>query len=391
MYNFDKIINRENTDSVAVDGYKDALFNNMDIKTTHNPISMWIADMQFETPYFVFDAIKERLEHKILGYTRVYDENYYNVFQKWCQKQYNFSFNKEELVMSNGIVPAIYDIITFTCNKGDNVLYLTPSYGHFKNACDLAFVNSTYSKMINNDNEYSIDFVDLEQKASNPNTKLFILCNPHNPTGRVFSSEELKRIDEIMQKHNVWVISDEIHCDLLRYDHKHIPFATISNYDRLITCMSAGKTFNIAGLMVSNIIIRNKELRDTWLLRHNNSDNPLSISASKACYEFGYDYKIALNKYIDNNFNYTINFVKENLKLAKITIPQATYLAWIDLSKYNIKENLVEFFAKNNVLLQAGNEMFVRDATNFIRLNLACPFEVLKEALIYISNALNSL
>ena len=218
------------------------------------------------------------------------------------------------------------------------------------------------------------------------------MCNPHNPTGRVWNEEELRKIGEICIKHNVWIISDEIHCDLLREGQIHIPLAKLfPECERIITCMAPSKTFNMAGLMISNIIIPEETLRKIWLSRHYNFDNPLSIAAAQTAYEKGEDWLNELQKYLDNNFNFVKEYLTKHLPKAKFKISEATYLAWIDLSEYFDKnENLPMFFAyKAGVLLEGGN-MFVQNSDCYIRLNLACPKSIVEEGLKRICNAINS-
>ncbi|MDF2617341.1 MAG: aminotransferase, partial [Sedimentibacter sp.] len=187
------------------------------------------------------------------------------------------------------------------------------------------------------------------------------MCNPHNPSGRVWTEEELKRLGDICVKNNMWIISDEIHCDLLRKDKKHTPLAKLfPGYDRLITCMAPSKTFNMAGLMISNVIISNKDLREIWLSRHYNFDNPLSVAGAQAAYEKGEPWLEELRVYLDNNFEFTKEFLAENLPKAGFEISESTYLAWVDLSEYFGKEeDLPMFFANEAGVLLEGGNMFV--------------------------------
>lgn len=221
---------------------------------------------------------------------------------------------------------------------------------------------------------------------------MFILCNPHNPSGRVWKREELKKLAEIIEENHLWVISDEIHCDLIRRNRIHIPLGKVMpDYQRLITAMAPSKTFNLAGLMISNIMIRDKKLKEIWLSRHYNFDNPLSIAAAQAAYEKGDVWLEELRVYLDENFRFTGEYLKEHLPKAIYHISEATYLAWVDLNAYFEKdENLPLFFAyKAGVLLEGGN-MFVQNSDGFIRLNLACPKSVLEEGLKRICEAVNT-
>ena len=396
MYDFDEIIDRRNSNSMNTDGFRQYIFHadeTMEFPYKDEEfIRMWIADMEFAAPDVVIEAMQKRLEKRIFGYSQVFDKKYYEVFSKWCKDRYDWSFPKKELVMSNGIIPALYELVEYICKEDEKVLFLTPSYAYFKYAADHNGKDVVCSDLINTDGYYTIDFEDLEKKASDEKTTLFILCNPHNPSGRIWTEDELQRIAAIIEKHDLWVISDEIHCDLLRCDKKHTPLGKIMpEYSKLITCMAPSKTFNLAGLMISNIIIRNDALRKLWLKRHYNFDNPLSIAAAQAAYEKGAPWLEELRKYLDKNFELTKEYLAEHLPKAKFRISEATYLAWVDLNEYfTPEEDLPMFFAYNAGVLLEGGNMFVQHSDGFIRLNLACPKSVLAEGLKRICEAVNN-
>ena len=396
MYNFDEIIDRRHTNAMNTDGFRDYIFHaDETMKFPYQDeefIRMWVADMEFATPDVVIDGIKKRLEKRIFGYTRVFEKSYYDAFAAWCKSKYDWTFDRKELVMSNGIIPALFEMVEYICKPDEKVLFLTPSYAYFKYAADASHRESVCSDLINTDGYYTIDYEDLEKKAADEKTTLFILCNPHNPSGRVWKEEELKKIGEIIEKNNMWVISDEIHCDLLRLDQKHIPLGKVMpDYKKLVTCMAPSKTFNLAGLMISNVMIRDEGLKNIWLSKHYNFDNPLSIAAAQAAYEGGDAWLQELRAYLDGNFEFTQEYLKEHLPKATFRISEATYLAWVDLSKYfEPDEVLTLFFAyKAGVLLEGGN-MFVQHSDGFIRLNLACPRATLEEGLKRICEAVNT-
>lgn len=341
-------------------------------------------------PDVILDAIKARLDQRILGYTRVYEPSYFNAFADWCKRKYDWTFDKTELVMSNGIIPALFELVQYICKPDEKVLFFTPSYAYFKHAADRHNNPILHSELRYHNGEYQIDFDDLERKAADPKTTLLILCNPHNPTGRVWHEQELKRLAQIVEKHQLWVISDEIHCDLLRTGVIHIPFGKIMpDYDRLITAMAPSKTFNIAGMMISNLLIRNATLRQTWLAKHYNFDNPLSIAAAQAAYEKGQDWLTALQAYLDENFALVERYLAQHLPEARFRRPQATYLAWVDLSAYfPPNSDLIAFFAHNAGVLLEDGKRFVANADGFIRLNLACPRATVEEGLKRIVKAI---
>ena len=396
MYNFDEIIDRRHTNAMNTDGFRDYIFHADETMTfpykDEEFIRMWVADMEFATPDVVIDGIKERLSRRIFGYTRVFEDSYYEAFSGWCRERYGWSFEKKELVMSNGIIPALYELVEYICAPDEKVLFLTPSYAYFKYAADFNKRDYVCCDLKNEDGYYTIDFEDFEKKAADEKTTLFILCNPHNPSGRVWTEEELKKMAEIAERHGLWVISDEIHCDLLRTGKTHIPMGKVMpEYGRLITCRAPSKTFNMAGLMISNVMIRDEELRKTWLSRHYNFDNPLSIAAAQAAYEKGGQWLKELKAYLDENFRVTGEYLKEHLPKAKYRVSEATYLAWVDLKEYfKPEESLPLFFAyEAGVLLEGGN-MFVQNSDCFIRLNLACPKATLLEGLKRICEAVNT-
>ena len=396
MYNFDEIIDRRHTNALNTDGFRDYIFHADETMTfpykDEEFIRMWVADMEFATPEVVIDGIRERLNKRIFGYTRVFEKSYYDAFNGWCMKKYGWSFDRKELVMSNGIIPALFELVEYICKPDEKVLFLTPSYAYFKYAADFSKREYVCSDLINEDGYYKIDYDDLEKKAADEKTTLLIFCNPHNPSGRVWKEEELEKVAKIVEKHQLWVISDEIHCDLLRLGQHHTPLGKVMpDYKRLITCMAPSKTFNLAGMMISNVIIRDEDMRKIWLDRHYNFDNPLSIAAAQAAYEKGDEWLQELRAYLDGNFEFTVNYLKEHLPKAKCRISEATYLAWVDLSAYfEPDEHLPLFFAyKAGVLLEGGN-MFVQSSDGFIRLNLACPRATVEEGLRRICAAANT-
>lgn len=395
-YNFDEVIDRKGTNALNTDGFREYLFGagaNTELPYKDDDfIRMWVADMEFATPPEVIDAVKDRLDKKIFGYTKVFDPEYYNVFSKWTQDYYGWSFKREDLVHSDGIVPALYSLVEYICRPGDKVLIMTPSYASFKRSVDANKTELVCSHLIEEGGNYTIDFEDLEAKAKDPRMKLLIFCNPHNPTGRVWTEEELKRVGEICLANDVFIISDEIHCDLLRSGLNHTPLAKLfPETDRIITCMAPSKTFNMAGLMFSNIIIPNDEIMKIWKSRFHSFFNPLSITASQAAYEHCHNWLEELKIYLDDNFKFTKLFLDEHLPRAVFNIPESTYLAWIDVSAYIEKDtNLTLYFAKNAGVLLEGGDMFVSNADGFIRLNIACPRSILKEGLDRIIKLLNN-
>lgn len=395
MYNFDEIIDRRHTNAMNTDGFRQYIFHadeNMVFPYKDEEfIRMWVADMEFATPDVVIDAIRRRLDRRIFGYTRVSDPGYYEAFSAWCRRRYGWDFPKKELVMSNGVIPALFELVEYICKPDEKVLFLTPSYAYFKHAADHSGRAYVCSDLINSDGYYSIDWEDLERRCAEPKTRLFIHCDPHNPSGRVWTPQELQRLAGILEKHDMWVISDEIHCDLLRRGQVHTPLGKVMpGYKKLVTCMAPSKTFNLAGLMLSNIIIRDEGLRAVWMDRHYNFDNPLSVAAAQAAYEKGEPWLLELQEYLDGNFDFVGKYLAEHLPRARYRVSEATYLAWVDLGEYfRPEEDLPMFFAYRAGVLLEGGDMFVQNSDCFIRLNLACPRSTLEEGLLRICEAVN--
>lgn len=396
MYDFDEIIDRRHTNAVSTDGFRREMFHAGAEMTfpfrDEDFIRMWVADMDFATPEVVVQAMREQLDRRIFGYTRAFDAGYYEAFSAWCRSRYDWSFPWEELMMGSGVVPALYELVAALCRPEDQVLFLTPSYGPFRGAAE-AFRRTWVGSDLRCENgEYTVDFADLERKAADPRTTVLIFCNPHNPTGRIWTEGELRRVGEIAVRHDLWLISDEIHCDLLRSGARHVPLGKVlPDYEKLVTCMAPSKTFNMAGLMISNVLIRSRALRHTWRTVHSGTDNPLSLAAAQAAYEQGGPWLEELLVYLDENFRFVRDYLAQHLPLARFRIPQATYLAWVDLSRYfGPGEDLARFLAYQAGVLVDDGPMFVQNAEGFVRLNLAAPRSVVAEGLRRICWAVNT-
>ncbi len=396
-YDFNERIDRTHTNALNTDGFRGYIFHAGPEKkfpyADDEFVRMWVADMEFATPPEICDAIKERVDRRIFGYTAVFDDSYYNAFSKWCKDRYDWSFAKEELTFSTGIIPALYQLVETLVAPDEKLLIVSPAYGFFQHAAEYTDKNLVCSPLFRGEGHFTIDFDDFEKKAADPKMKLMLWCNPHNPSGRMWTEEELKRVADIAVKNDLWLISDEIHCDLIRKGQKHIPMGRIlPDYDKLITCMSASKTFNMAGLMFSDIIIRDKDLREKFNDRDKNVGfvNPISLAAHQAAYEKCGDWLSQLQDYLDDNFKFLDEFLKENLPEAVYETPEATYLAWVDMSKcLPGVDDMPGFFANNaGVLLEGGDSLFVGNAKGYVRLNLAMPREIIKTGLERMAEAI---
>ena len=373
------LVERKGTYSLKWDAL-DKRFGNADL------ISMWVADMEIKAPKEVIEALKERCEHGVFGYSYVSDE-YYNSVINWLKEKHNYEIKKEWLRFTNGVVTAIYCFVNIFTKVDDAILILTPVYYPFHNA-----VKDNNRKLItcdlkNTDGYFTIDYEEVEKKIVENKVKLFIQCSPHNPAGRVWKEEELAKILEICKKHNVLVISDEIHQDITMKGYKHIPSAIVANgkyADNLITVSAASKTFNLAGLIHSNIIISNDELRkkyDKEIKKINQTEiNILGMLATQVAYEKGSEWLENVKEIIEDNFNYLKTELNKHIPEITITNLEGTYLVFLDLRKIIPIDKVKEFIQdKCNLAIDFG-EWFGASFKGFIRINLATDPEIVKKA-----------
>ncbi|CAI1011930.1 MalY/PatB family protein [Serratia quinivorans] len=399
-YDFDEAVDRAGTDSLTVDGWREYMFGAHEGPAPEVPangfINLWVADMAFSTPEPVLEAIRSRLDKKILGYTRVYDRDYYEIFGAWCERHYGYRFQEESIVVSPGIIPALNRLVPLLTHEEDSILILTPSYAPFKKAGDYSGRRVVDCPLRNNEGHWAVDFEAMEQALSDDQQRIkaFFLCNPHNPTGRVWRRDELQKMIALCLKHDVWVISDEIHCDLSRSGVTHIPAASIfPENHKIITCMSTSKTFNLAGNLLANIMIPDASVRAEWLRLHDDFISPLSLVANKAAWSECDEWLTQVRHYIDENFRFLQDYLGTYHPLARFIIPEVTYLAWIDISRLvdvSNQEEVTLFFARHAGVLLEGGQMFVSNGDGHIRLNLACPRVMLAEGLNRISKALSA-
>ncbi len=368
MFDFDNVPSRRGTSSLK-----------WDVKDDELP--MWVADMDFPAAPCIKEAILRRAEHGIFGYTVIPDK-WYDSIINWWDNRHGISFKREWLAFATGIVPAISSMVKRLTNIGDNVVALTPVYDIFFHSIENFGRHTLESKLVYSDGQYSIDFKDLEKALSDPLSTLLILCNPHNPVGKIWSRDELLKIGELCHKYGVTVISDEIHCDIVEPDKKYVPFASVSEINREIsvTCISASKAFNIAGLQSAAVVIPNPILRNK-VVRGLNSDevaepNCFAAEATIAAFEHGERWLNELNEYIALNKQYAA----KRLQGLPVTVvsSEATYLLWIDCSKITDNaEKLTDYLRKTTGLyLSAGNQ-YRGNGSTFVRMNLACPRKTL--------------
>lgn len=391
-WNFDRIIDRRNTQCLSIEACR----GRMDIPYSDEEIvRMWVADMDFAAPDCVLQALHARVDHGIFGYTEMFGDALPHAFAAWCERMYGWRFPQEQLCTSHGIVPALFDLIRLRCKPGEKALFFTPSYGPFRRAAVDTGHEYVCSDLIRGeDGVFRIDFDDFAAKAADPAVTVCILCNPHNPTGRIWTDDELRRIGEICLENGLLILSDEIHCDLLRSGRTHTPLAKLfPDSERIVTCMAPSKTFNIAGLQFSTIVIPDPELRAAWKKTHTEGENPFSLTAAQAAYsDGGYAWLMALREYIDGNFAFTADYFAAHAPKVRFQIPESTYLAWVDVSAYTGPQTeLRRLFAERAGVIVNDGSMFVRNAEGFLRLNLACPRAILEKGLSRICRVLNEL
>jgi cystathionine beta-lyase len=393
-FDFDRVIDRGGTNSIATDGFRQYLFEGgLDVVlpcADSEALAMWLADMAFASAPAAIDAMRERIAHPIFGYTVLVDDELFDAFSEWCDRCYGWIPEREHFLTSPGVVPALYDLVEHVLGPDEKVLTLTPAYSPF----ELAATHHrrqlvTCGLLESDDGRYSIDFADLEMKLADPGLRLFFLCHPHNPTGRVWSDDELRGMAELCFAHDVIVVSDEIHCDLLRSGLTHTPLAKLfPDSDQIITCMSSSKTFNLAGLGIANVVIPNDEIRGIWVDRNFPIVNPISVAAAIGVFRGGDAWLSQLRGYLDANFELVHDTLSDQLPDAVFRIPDATYLAWIDLREYfSPGVDLTRYYAERGGVLVEGGHKFVADADGHIRINLACPRPVVVEALARIATA----
>lgn len=379
-YDFDKIINRTNTNSEKYD-FAD------EWGVPKDALPMWVADMDFQTAPCIIEAMHENLNLGIFGYSEPKEE-YYDALTKWYRTHFDFDIQKEWVLKTPGVVFGIAVALRALTNPGDAVLIQQPVYYPFRSVIVDNKRKLVNSPLMNRNGHYEMDFTDLEEKIVKNNVKLFILCSPHNPVGRVWKEEELKRVLEICKKHSVFIISDEIHADFTYPGHPHTVFGKIAGdyLEQVIICTSPSKTFNLAGLQISNIVIPSESVRrkckEEMKAVAYDEVGMLAITACRAAYENGGEWLEELLVYLQGNVDYVRNFLKENLPKVKLIEPEGTYLVWLDFTAYGLtaKELDHKMLNEAKLWLDAGN-IFGKEGAGYERVNIACPRSVLKEAL----------
>lgn len=377
-WNFDKHINRKGTNSIKWDFLKER-FGNEDL------LPLWVADMDFQCPPAVMEAVKKLAEHGVFGYASPRD-TYFNAIIGWMKKRFEWDIKKEWIVTVPGIVPAIgLAIETFTKPK-EGVIVQQPVYFPFMSVIEEADRLVVNNGLLETQEGYQMDFDGLEALAAKRENTMMILCSPHNPVGRVWTEEELRRVVDICDRNDVLLVSDEIHHDLIHSGYKHVPIAKIAQEKtKLITCTAPSKTFNIAGVYASNIIISDSSIRERFqrtLEKRHLMTSIFAIEALKAAYNDGETWLEALLQYLEGNMDFVEKFIRENLPRIKVRRPESTFLMWLDFRDYNLTNDDLRNKMINEAHLALNNGwQFGQAGNGFMRLNIGCPQATLEKAL----------
>lgn len=376
-YNFDIIINRRGTNSVKWDFEKE-----------DGVIPMWVADMDFQAAPAIRKAVEDRARHGIFGYAKVPD-SYYNAITSWFKRRHNWAIEKEWIVYTTGVIPAISAAIKALAMPGEKVLIQTPVYNCFFSSIRNQGCEVQESPLKRKGDTYVTDWDDFERKCADEKTTVFLLCNPHNPAGRVWTKEELTRMWEICKQHNVAVISDEIHCELVMSGNEFTPFATVSEdcRDNCIVLNSPTKNFNIAGLQIANIVCANRQWRRRVERVINIFEvcdvNPFGIDALEAAYNESEDWMDELNRYLFDNYQFLKSTIEKELPGYEVLKLEGTYLVWMSIKPSGLtSEQFTEKLVKEGkVLINSGTMYGEKTGEGYVRINIACPRKTLEEGL----------
>lgn len=380
MYDFDKLTDRRGTSCLKYDFQ-------VERRGREDLLPMWVADMDFPLPENILEDIKKRVSHGIFGYTDPKKE-YFDSVIGWFYSHFGWKGRPEWITVTPGVVVAISVAVRALTDEGDGVLIQQPVYYPFSEAILLNKRKLVNNQLVYSDGKYSIDFDDFEKKIVDENVKLFILCSPHNPVGRVWTEDELRRMGEICLKHKVIVVADEIHCDFTYKGHKHTMFPALGEEfeNNVVLCTAPSKTFNIAGLHVSNIFIPNPVIRKKFKGELEafgfSQPNVMGLVACQAVYSKGDEWYQELKKYLAGNLDFTREYLAENMPKLKLVEPEGTYLIWLDCAQLGLSVDELERFVEDKAKLWVDfGRIFGEESGQFIRLNIACPRATLKQAL----------
>lgn len=383
-YNFDEVIDRRGTYSIKWDSGVQLIRKGLAVRADEDTIPLFTADMDLACPQPILEALHRVVDHRMFGYSdcTVVPE-YYEAIISWFWRRYGWKIEKEELLYVNGTVEALQIAVEAFTEEGDGIIIQRPVYGPFSGTID-----NTHRKIVNNqlleqDVYYTIDFEDLEEKAREPRNKMMFLCSPHNPVGRVWKLEELQKIACICRKYDVLLVVDEIHGDIIRKGVKFYPMATAANPERMIICTAVNKTFNLAGLQCSNIIIKDPKLRETFRVQAGyRVPTPFAIAALIAAYRECDDWVSQMNDYIDENIEWVLDFLKERMPKVKCLRPEGTYILWMDFRGYGLTADEIRdrIYNRANVILEAGSVFDPENGDGYERVCLGTRRSLIQEA-----------
>lgn len=386
MYDFDKITDRRGTSCLKYDFQ-------VERRGRDDLLPLWVADMDFPLPKDILDDIKNRVSHGIFGYTDP-KKDYFDSVIGWFHSHFGWKGKPEWITITPGVVVAISVAIRALTKEGDGVLIQQPVYYPFSEAILLNKRKLVNNQLVYRDGKYSIDFDDFEKKIVDEKVKFFILCSPHNPVGRVWTVEELRKMGEICLKHNVIVVSDEIHCDFTYEGHTHTTFPALGAEfeNNVILCTAPSKTFNIAGLHVSNIFIPNEEIRGKFKGELEafgfSQPNVMGLTACQAVYNKGDEWYRELKSYIAGNLEFAREYLTKYMPEIELVEPEGTYLLWLDCGQLGLSVDELERFVEDKAKLWVDfGIIFGKESGQFIRLNIACPRATLRQALEQLSAA----
>ena len=388
-YDFDEPIKRENTHSVKFD-YTREYFGSIDL------IPMWVADMDFRTPDFIMEAIRKRTEHEILGYS-IRPESFYQAIINWYRQRQDWAIERDWILFSPGVVAALSMAVNAFSKEGEKVIVQPPVYHPFFSVVKENKRELVYNTLVEDDGYYRMDLDDLKKKIDR-DTKLLLLSHPHNPVGRVWSPTELKELSDLCLENNIVILTDEIHSDLVLHPHVHTPLRTLSDEiaDIAVTCVAASKTFNLAGLSSSAVIISNENLRTLFSHEvqkgHLYMGNIFGTIAMEAAYSQGVDWLDQLLVYLKGNADLLVDYTASNLPGISVRPPEATYLAWLDMKNLGMKsKQLREFMTRDARIGCNDGPSFGPGGSGYQRLNFACPRSTLEKALHQLKQAVEKI
>ena len=378
-YNFDEVIDRKGTHAVKVERLPKG--------ADKDSLALWVADMDFACAEPILKALHERIDRKIFGYTMYEADECMDAVTGWMKKRYGWEESRENLFFCPGVVAAYAALINLLTERGDGIVLQRPIYYPFTNKANSNGRVPVDNALIYENGAYRIDFEDLDKKMADPANKVLVVCSPHNPTGRVWTEDEVRNIVELCKKYSVWLFSDEIHGDVVLYGHQYTSAARFADvYDHMLVYTAISKTFNMAGLHSSCTIIPNPEykkiqedtLRQAWLM----SPNCMANSAIEACYTYGDEWVDEQNAYLTENAEFVTSYLKEHAPQIKPVKPEGTYLMWLDCSELSMtSEEIVKILASEYKMAVGGGAGYQGNGEYFLRFNIGCPRETLEKGM----------